>query len=155
MQVHSGLLSSASQVKRPLARWRADAARLAAQLLCEVTPAAADEVLDLRVTLLDPRASAQEVLAAFFAARNRLESEHYLLFYRLRRVLEPSFGLETVAQDFAARQEGVNFRCRNLRQLKRRAQQEAFESDLRLGSPEEVSVRIIWRLSPFAEMAEV
>lgn len=105
--------------------------------------------------LLDSQASAQAVLSTFFAARNRLESEHYLLFFRLRRVLEPSFGLETTAQDFPARQESVNFRCRDLRHLTRRAQQEAFESDLRLNSPEEVRVRIVWRLSPYAEPASV
>ncbi|WP_050029376.1 hypothetical protein [Verrucomicrobium sp. BvORR034] len=155
MQVHTGVSSPATDSRRHLARWRADAARLAAQLLCEVSPSAADEVLDLRMMLLDSQASAQSVLSVFFAARNRLESEHYLLFFRLRRVLEPSFGLETTAQDFPARQESVNFHCRDLRHLTRRAQQEAFESDLRLNSPEEVSVRIVWRLSPYAEPASI
>lgn len=155
MQVHTGVSSSATETRRPLARWRSDAARLAAQLLCEVSPSAADEVLDLRMMLLDSNASAQAVLTAFFAARNRLESEHYLLFFRLRRVLEPSFGLETVALDFPARQESVNFHCRDLRHLKRRAQHEAFESDLRINSLEDVTVRIVWRLSPFADASIV
>lgn len=154
MQADFGV-SAPTATKRSLARWRMDAARLAAQLLCEVSPAAADEVLDLRMMLLDSNASAQAVLSAFFAARNRLESEHYLLFFRLRRVLEPTFGLETTALDFPARQENVNFHCRDLRFLKRRAQQEAFEADLRLNSPQDVKVRIVWRLSPLAETAEV
>lgn len=130
-----------------------DAARLAAQLLCEVSPSAADEVLDLRMMLLDGEASAQSVLAAFFAARNRLEKEHYLLFYRLRRVLEPSFGIETATRDLPSHAQAVNFHCRDVRHLKRRAQHEVFESDLRVRNLDEVRVRVVWRLSPFAEQA--
>ncbi len=131
--------------ERRLSRWRQDAARLAAELLCVVSPAVADGVLDLRSALLDGRVTAGEVLRVFLTARNQLEQEHYLLFYRLRRVLEPALGVEvSVAHRTEARQ-AVDFRWLNVAQLTRALQRERFEQDLEVASLEEVEVRIVWR----------
>ena len=132
-------------INRALAGWRRDAARLAAELLCVVSPAAADEVLDLRSALLDGSVSAQEVLKAFFAARNGLESEHYLLFYRLRRVLEPALGVEVSRKGAVPVREAVDFSWRNVGQVLRRVRRECFEHDLTLSSPSEVLATICWR----------
>ena len=129
---------------RSLAGWRRDAARLAAELLCVVSPAAADEVLDLRTALLDGAVSAHEVLKAFFAARNRLEKEHYLLFYRLRRVLEPALGLDITRNGRPADRRAVDFSWRNVGQVLRSVRREAFEHDLTLGSPSELRVAVCW-----------
>lgn len=131
--------------ERRLSRWRQDAARLAAELLCVVSPAAADEVLDLRSVLLDGRVTAGEVLRVFLAARNQLEQEHYLLFYRLRRVLEPALGVEVSVANRTEERRAVDFRWRNAPQLIRALQRERFEQDLEVASPEEVEVRIVWR----------
>ena len=131
--------------QRCLSGWRRDAARLAAELLCVVSPAAADEVLDLRSALLDGRVTAGAVLSAFLTARNRLEQEHYLLFYRLRRVLEPALGVEVSVGSEPGDREAVDFRWRNVAQLSRALQRERFEQDLEVASLEEVEVRIVWR----------
>lgn len=136
-----------------LAGWRRDAARLAAELLREVSPAAADEVLDLRMALLDGTVSPGGVLRAFFAARNRLESEHYLLFFRLRRVLEPALGVETTVAGGESRREAVDFRHRDVRQLIRSLRRERFEHDLSVFSPEAVAVRVVWRFAPESAVA--
>lgn len=131
---------------RQLAGWRKDAARLAAQLLCEVSPAAADEVLDLRSRLLDGNVSAAGVLQAFFAARNQLETEHYLLFYRLRRVCEPALALEVShGPETAPERADVNFRCQDLTHLRRTVQRERFEHDLSVKAPGQVKVDVVWR----------
>jgi hypothetical protein len=139
-------VSLTSSTDRQLAGWRKDAARLAAQLLCEVSPAAADEVLDLRSRLLDGNVSAASVLQAFFAARNQLETEHYLLFYRLRRVCEPALALEvsTGPEGETVRAE-VDFRCRDFGQLRRHVQRERFEHDLTVQAPGQVKVEVVWR----------
>lgn len=130
-----------------LAGWRRDAARLAAELLREVSPAAADEVLDLRMALLDGKATPGVVLRAFFAARNRLESEHYLLFFRLRRVLEPALGVEVAIPGGESSREAVDFRHRDVGQMIRSLRRDRFEHDLSVSSPEAVSVRVVWRFA--------
>lgn len=132
---------------RSLAGWRLDAARLAAELLRSVSPQAADEVLDLRSALLDSTITPARLLRIFLAAKNRLETEHYLLFFRLRRVLEPNLGLK-LGRDDAGRIQPVDFHFRSLAQLLRRARQNLFEHDLTLTSPDAASVAVIWSLAP-------
>lgn len=137
-----------------LAGWRRDAARLAGQLLCEVSPSAADEVLDLRSALLNQAVTPGGLLRAFFAARNRLESEHYLLFFRLRRVLEPALGVEVCSDGGGAARMPVNFRYREVPQLVRGFRRERFEHDLSVDRPEDVEVRILWRFAREIENSE-
>ena len=133
-------------LNRRLAGWRRDAARLAAELLCEVSPAAADEVLDLRSALLDGSVGAGGVLKTFFLARNRLESEHYLLFYRLRRVLEPALALSVqLPGEAVPSRRPLDFLCRDLAYLRRSVQRECFEHDLAVTAPEVVRVEPVWR----------
>ena len=130
---------------RALSGWRRDAARLAAELLCVVSPAAADEMLDLRSALLDGTVSAEQVLVAFFAARNRLETEHYLLFYRLRRVLEPALGIEVTRGNAPPVRQAVDFSWREVRQVLRSVRRECFETDLAIDSPSEAQIAVCWR----------
>lgn len=134
-----------SSVERRLSGWRRDAARLAAELLCVVSPAAADEMLDLRSALLDSRVTAAAVLKTFFAARNQLEAEHYLLFYRLRRVLEPALAVDVSVGCGEAVRQSVDFRCRDTAQLRRSLQRDWFEHDLSVNAPEQVKVAVVWR----------
>ncbi len=139
-------LASPPALDRRLAGWRRDAARLAAELLCEVSPAAADEVLDLRSALLDGTVGAEGVLKVFFLAKNRLETEHYLLFYRLRRVLEPALALSVQLPGEAVPfRHPLDFRCRDLAHLRRSVQRECFEHHLTVGEPEAVKVEAVWR----------
>lgn len=143
----------APTASRALSGWRQDAARLAAELLREVSPHAADEVLDLRAALLDFRTGAKTMLEVFFAARARLESEHYLLFFRLRRVLEPALGLRVSVPGREPEQRAVDFRFRDLNRLTNRVRQEVFEMDLNVKSPADVLVEPVWRLASLTENA--
>lgn len=145
MPVNFPALSPLSTERR-LAGWRRDAARLAAELLCQVSPGVADEVLDLRSALLDSGVGAEGVLKAFFSAKSRLESEHYLLFYRLRRVLEPALALNVLLPgEVHPYRQSLDFRCRDLAQLRRAVQQECFEHHLEVPSPDSVQVEPVWR----------
>ncbi|MES2706731.1 MAG: hypothetical protein V4726_09040 [Verrucomicrobiota bacterium] len=151
MNFQQEMLNPVTVVPAALSGWRRDAARLAAELLCEVTPGAADEVLDLRSALLDNSMTPGGVLRAFFAARNRLESEHYLLFFRLRRVLEPALGVEVAVPGGDKNRMAVDFRHRDVRHLIRGLRRERFEHDLNVRNPEEVAVRVVWRFAPEPE----
>lgn len=142
-QYNIGSIESVSVVSLP--GWRKSAAKLAAELLCSVRPEAADEMLDLRSALMDFNVSAESLLQTFLTAKNRLEQDHYLLFFRLRRVLEPSLGIKCSGSEMV---EPIDFRTRCVTQLKRRAQQSAFEHDLALASPMEARASIEWRLPP-------
>ncbi|MDB6072253.1 MAG: hypothetical protein JWL81_3424 [Verrucomicrobiales bacterium] len=135
---------------RRLAGWRMDAARLAAELLRSVSPKAADEVLDLRSALLEPGVTPAMLLRVFLAAKNRLEKEHYLLFFRLRRVLEPNLGLR-LGREAASRILPVDFQYRSLPQMLRRARQNLFEHDLALTSPDAAAVTVVWSLAAVTE----
>lgn len=137
-----------------MAGWRRDAARLAGLLLFEVSPTAADEVLDLRSALLNQAVTPGGLLRAFFAARNRLESEHYLLFFRLRRVLEPALGVEVSSAGSGLVRLPVNFRYREVGQMVRGLRRERFEHDLTVERPEDVEVRILWRFDQEMEALE-
>lgn len=127
-----------------------DASRLAAELLRSVSPQAADEVLDLRSALLDPGVTPALILRVFLAAKQRLEQEHYLLFFRLRRVLEPNLGLR-VGHGESSRIQPVDFHYRSLPQLLRRARQDCFEHDLTLTSPDAAPVAVVWSLATDTE----
>jgi hypothetical protein len=146
VQVASPHAVSHATPVRTLPGWRTDAARLAGQLLCSVSPQAADEVLDLRSALLDATISAESLLRTFFQAKLRLEDEHYLLFFRLRRVLEPSLGLKSQHHI-----EPIDFQMRSVSQLVNRARQAAYEHDLTLPSPQAAKVSIEWRLPPVVD----
>lgn len=152
--IQDGAVNFQQEILNPVASvgvmsgWRRDAARLAAELLCQVSPAVADEVLDLRSALLDSRITPGGLLRAFFAARNRLESEHYLVFFRLRRVLEPALGVEISTPGSGPVREAVDFRYRDASQMIRGLRRERFEHDLRVQSLEQVRVRVCWRFAP-------
>jgi hypothetical protein len=77
----------------PLPTWRASAARVVEELFPRTGPAAWDGLLDLRGRLLHG-GSCEEVLEEFAACRQHLEEDHYLPFYRLRRLLAAHLRLE-------------------------------------------------------------
>lgn len=75
------------------ATWRATAAAVVEELFPCTGHAAWDGLLDLRGKLLHG-GSCEEVLEAFAACRRALEDDHYLPFYRLRRLLAGHLRLE-------------------------------------------------------------
>ena len=73
--------------------WRATAAKVVEELFPTSPQCHWDELLDLRCQLVSG-AHCEEVLEAFAACRRSLEDEHYLPFYRLRRLLAAHLRLE-------------------------------------------------------------
>ena len=128
--------------------WKSDALRIV-DALFPVTPRDAwNDLLDLRVALLDGKRW-DHVLDLFLACRERLELDHYLPFFRLRRLLANSLQLEagrlsepSLNPDLAlllARQP------RSLADIKRSIRRDWFEHDLDLSDPKAVKVHVVER----------
>ncbi|MCX7868500.1 MAG: hypothetical protein N2322_00985 [Terrimicrobiaceae bacterium] len=73
--------------------WRRDAARIVEDLFASVSREHWDLLLDLRGLLLSGR-DWEEAVRLFIECRNRLEDDHYLPLYRLRRLLSASLQLD-------------------------------------------------------------
>jgi len=78
---------------QPAASWREVAVRLVDELFREVPSDHWDLLLDLRQSLLG-EGSLEHLLDQFLACRESMESDHYLPFYRLRRLISESLELE-------------------------------------------------------------
>lgn len=77
----------------PVRLWRLTASKVVEELF-PVTPQAAwDDLLDLR-SLLVHGCDWEEILEGFLACRRKWEEDHYLPFYRLRKILSSHLRLE-------------------------------------------------------------
>lgn len=74
--------------------WHRDAARIVEELFSQTAPAHWDLLIDLRQQLLTG-SDWNLALDTFLAAREDLEADHYLPFYRLRRLLSAGLRLES------------------------------------------------------------
>jgi hypothetical protein len=136
----SGATSSAQK------SWRNDAARIVEDLF-RCTPADAwDMLLDLRRHLLEGD-DWDEALDLFLCCRERLEAEHYLPFYRLRRLLAESLRLEAGRSQahVAPLREVLRRKHRSLADMKRTVTREIFEHDLRAAGIDRIQVRVVER----------
>jgi hypothetical protein len=126
--------------------WREQAARIVEELF-RATPADAwDALLDLRTALLSG-SDWNRTLDLFLACRERLEADHYLPFYRLRRLLAASLRLEARVEgdcpEVAPLVELLRRNPRSLADVKRAVRRELFEHSLDL--PAHVPVRVVER----------
>jgi len=116
--------------------WRQDAARIVEELF-QSTPAESwDLLLDLRGNLLRGENWAR-TLDLFLACREDLEADHYLPFYRLRRLLSVSLRLESVngAASTESLEALLRSRIRSFSDLKRKVRREVFEHSLEQNGP--------------------
>ena len=112
--------------------------------LFPVTPAACwDILLDLRQHLLAGR-DWNKTLDIFLACRERLEAEHYLPFYRLRRLLTESLRLEAGSQQPSLKQL-LWKKHRSLADISRAVTRELFEHDLIASIDAPLELRVIER----------
>jgi hypothetical protein len=126
--------------------WRTDATRIIEDLF-HCTPSEAwDMLLDLREHLLQGD-DWEETLDLFLACRERLEAEHYLPFYRLRRLIANSLSLEagTSQAHVAPLREILRRKHRSLDDIKRRLRREIFEHDLRQSGIDRIPLRVVER----------
>jgi hypothetical protein len=125
--------------------WREQAARVVEELF-PVTPADAwNGLLDLRGELLRG-ADWNHTLDLFLACRERLEADHYLPFYRLRRLLTASLQLDTGTggAQTASLAEVLHRNPRSLADIKRAVHREYFEHSVELPAGP-LPVRVIER----------
>jgi hypothetical protein len=126
--------------------WRTDAARIVEDLFRCTCPDAWDMLLDLREHLLQGD-DWEETLDLFLACRESLEAEHYLPFYRLRRLIANSLNLEAGASQahVAPLREILRRKHRSLADIKRRLRREIFEHDLCQGGIDRIPLRVVER----------
>ena len=103
-------------------------------------------LLDLREHLMRGD-NWEETLDLFLACRERLEAEHYLPFYRLRRLIANSLKLEagTSQAQVAPLREILRRKHRSLADIKRTLRREIFEHDLRQGGVDRIPLRVVER----------
>ena len=126
--------------------WRTDAASIVEDLFRCTHADAWDMLLDLREHLLRGD-DWEETLDLFLACRERLEAEHYLPFYRLRRLMANSLSLEagTSQAHVAPLREILRRKHRSLADIKRTLRREIFEHDLRQGGFDRIPLRVVER----------
>lgn len=118
--------------------WRAQAAAIVEELFPVCAPDGWDLLLDLRQCLIGG-ADCTAILDAFLACRARLEADHYLPFYRLRRLLAASLELELGHREATARirplRELLQRRHRSMADLRKAIHRDAFEHMLDAPGP--------------------
>lgn len=127
--------------------WRWQAARVVEELFPATEPGEWDELLELRRQLLHGREWGV-VVGHFLRCRQRMEKDHYLPFYRMRRLLESHLRLVTRGPQAGAGDEARTavlalWRHRGLDDLRRRAQHEHYERDLSMATPCGVRVEVV------------
>ena len=126
--------------------WRNDAARIVEDLF-RCTPSNTwDMLLDLRKHLLEGD-DWNEALDLFLSCRQRLEAEHYLPFYRLRRLLAESLRLEAGQGQahVTPLREVLRRKHRSFADIKRTVTREIFEHDLREVEIDQIELRVVER----------
>ena len=73
--------------------WRIQAAQIVAELFPVTSTEVWNRLLDFRSELLHGK-ELEKLLNLFLECRHQLEADHYLPFYRLRRLLESSLRLD-------------------------------------------------------------
>jgi len=108
--------------------WRRDAARIVEELFHATPSSSWDSLLELRQLLLSGSDWAR-ALDVFLSCREHLEADHYLPFYRLRRLLAASLRLEAGLSglDTGSMENLLKGRHKSLSDLKRRVRREWFE----------------------------
>jgi hypothetical protein len=120
------------------------AARVVEEVFASTGVEAWDDLLDLRQLLLHGRDWSM-VLDHFLACRQRWEREHYVPFYRLRRLLEGHLRLVTQGGgEGEARTGRLALWCHwGMDDLRRRAQHEHWENAVATAGPGGVRVDVV------------
>lgn len=109
--------------------WRNDAVQIVEELFPVTSADAWDQLLDLHSGLREGE-DWNRTLDFFLACRESLEAEHYLPFYRLRRLLTESLRLEGGADPKTCLKQALIQRHRSLADIRRAISREVFEHDL-------------------------
>lgn len=123
--------------------WRDDAVRIVEELFPVTSSECWDLLIDLRQHLLRGT-NWNTTLDIFLSCRELVETEHYLPFYRLRRLLSESLRLEAGAQQTSLKQILVR-KHRSLADVERAVSRELFEHDLSAPGQAPLQLRVVER----------
>jgi len=124
--------------------WRLQAARVVEELFSATGVEVWDDLLELRKLLLTG-GDWSVVLGHFLICRQRLEREHYVPFYRLRRLLEGHLRLVTQGGGEVEVRTGrlALWRHWGMDDLRRLAQHEHWENAVASAGPGGVRVEVV------------
>lgn len=137
---HSSL-PSRSPIQRS---WRHDAAQIVEDLFRTTHPSHWNLLLDLRDQLLKGH-DWNHTFDVFLDCREQMEADHYLPFYRLRRLITQSLRLEAGNIPTATLEEILRRRHRSLADVGRAVFRELFEHNLDVESSDPVPFRLVER----------
>lgn len=124
--------------------WRQDAARIVEELFPATPTSEWNGLLDLREHLLTG-SDWNHTLDLFLGCREQLEAEHYLPFYRLRRLLADSLCLEAGQAPVDSLQQVLRRKHRSLEEIKRAVSRELFEHDIAVKEDHPILLRVVER----------
>lgn len=121
-----------SQVSQPTFCWRLDAARIVEELFPQTAPEHWDLLLELHRGLMTGT-NWHATLDCFLQCRFMLEADHYLPFFRLRRLIANGLRLEVISQDAAPEDREhlstiLTRKHRSLEHLRRSMHRDLFEA---------------------------
>ncbi len=123
--------------------WRTDALSIIERLFVTTTSEHWNDLLDLRAAI-QRGTDWNHTLDLFLACRERLETNNYLPFYRLRRLLATSLHLEVESASGARHPLSAHhLRHRSLRHLEAALRRESFEHDLDYTDTFALTVQIV------------
>ena len=137
---------SHSECNAPAKSWRHDAVRIVEELFPVTSPSVWDALLDLRGGLLEGK-DWNRVVDGFFFCREQAEAEHYLPFYRLRRLLTASLRLEagSAGAHVAPIRHLLAGPHRSLDDVRREVARRWFEHDLSASAGCPLELRVVER----------
>ena len=121
--------------------WRIQAAQIVADLFPVTSTEVWNQLLDFRSELLHGK-ELEKLLNLFLECRHQLEADHYLPFYRLRRLLESSLRLDATFGQIEPVTKLVPLRpllweaCRTLEEIRKSLHRHHFEHELSFSSRE-------------------
>lgn len=128
--------------------WRSDAVRIIDELFPVTMTTTWNDLLDLRSALIEAK-NWNRVLNLFLTCREKLELDHYLPFFRLRRLLSTSLKLQAGSPTSLPRDPDLAAilvrQPRSLADIKRSIRRDWFEHDLDLSDPRSVRVTVVER----------
>lgn len=129
--------------------WRQDAAHVVEELFRSTNPDHWNLLLELREQLLLGN-DWEMILNRFLGCREVLEADHYLPFYRLRKLISSSLRLEINEKhpdvSYSCLARALRKRHRSLSDIRRAVSRELYEHNLELATPADVRVRLVERL---------
>ncbi len=128
--------------------WREQAARIVEELFPSTSVDVWDQLLDLRQYLLRGD-DWNGALDSFLSCRERLEADHYLPFYRLRRLLTASLRLESgvdTSIEIGPLTALLGRPLNSLADIKRAVRRELFEHELGIQAVKSIPLRVVERV---------